>query len=127
MTSSPGPTPTAASEACRAAVQEFTATACLAPVYTANSCSKRCTLGPVVTQPERRLSATSEISSDLRAAVQEFTAPACLAPVYTANSCSKRCTLGPVVTQPERRLSATSEISSDRKSTRLNSSHLVIS
>src|ERR1039458_3199842 len=63
ITSSPGPTPSAANDVCSAAVHEFTAIACFTPTYVANSCSKRLTFGPVVIQPDRRLSVTSAISS----------------------------------------------------------------
>src|ERR671912_2395397 len=62
-TSSPGPTPAASSERCSAAVHEFTAIACSAPVYSANDASKRCTRGPVDSHPDSSASTTSAISS----------------------------------------------------------------
>src|SRR6188508_3258392 len=63
MTSSPGPTPRVARAVCRAAVQELTPRAAGAPTRAANSDSNRWDLGPVVIQPDRRVSTTSEISS----------------------------------------------------------------
>jgi hypothetical protein len=63
MTSSPRSNPMASNASWRAAVPELTATACCADTYTLNSCSNRWTLGPVVSQPERRVSTTSAISS----------------------------------------------------------------
>ena len=52
MTSSPGWIPNAIRPRCSAAEQELTATACLQPTYSATSCSKRATFGPVPTQPD---------------------------------------------------------------------------
>src|ERR1017187_4982438 len=63
ITSSPGPTPNTASERCRPDVQELTAMACRAPTSSAKACSNLATLGPLVSHPERSVSATSAISS----------------------------------------------------------------
>src|SRR5438445_12151214 len=63
MTSSPGPTPSATNDRCRAVVQFETATAKGAPQLAANSSSNRETSGPCVTQPERRTRATASSSS----------------------------------------------------------------
>src|SRR5262245_29256330 len=62
-TSSPGPTPSASSERCIAAVPDATATACCAPTYSAKRRSSSAVAGPVVSQPERSVSATAAISS----------------------------------------------------------------
>src|SRR3954470_11887979 len=63
ITSSPGPTPSASSARCIAAVPEVTAIACFAPRYSANRSSSSAAFGPVVSQPERIVSATAAISS----------------------------------------------------------------
>src|SRR5688572_1129565 len=63
ITSSPGPTPSASSDRCIAAVPEVTARACFAPTYSANRRSSSAAFGPVVSQPERSVSATAAISS----------------------------------------------------------------
>ena len=63
ITSSPGPIPLTDSAVCRPAVQELSARAPGAESAAANSASKRATLGPVVSQSERSVSATSAISS----------------------------------------------------------------
>ena len=63
ITSSPGPTPTASSARCSAAVHELTAIACLACAQAANSCSNSRTFCPVVSHPERRQVSTPSISS----------------------------------------------------------------
>ena len=64
MTSSPGPSPSASRARCSPAVAELTATASTPPPRKSTKArSKRCALGPVVIQPERRLSTTSAISS----------------------------------------------------------------
>ena len=63
MTSSPGPTPSAASPTNMASVAELTASAAGAPMNAANSCSNRLTFGPVVIQSDRKVSMTSSISS----------------------------------------------------------------
>src|SRR6202171_3295023 len=63
ITESPGPTPSAARATCIAAVPELTASAAGAPTISAKDRSKDCTLGPVVIQPDRRVSTTSLISS----------------------------------------------------------------
>src|SRR5438876_3410279 len=57
------PTPSATRPRCRAAVPEFSARAPSAPTNRRKSSSNLAALGPVVIQPERRLSATSSISS----------------------------------------------------------------
>src|SRR5690606_5562551 len=62
ITSSPGPSPDARSDKWSAAVQEFTATACVAPVYDATARSNAATGGPVVSQPDSRVATTSAIS-----------------------------------------------------------------
>src|SRR5260370_4389811 len=46
-----------------AAVAELTARAYGAPIDSANSRSNRCVFGPVVSQPERKVSTTSSISA----------------------------------------------------------------
>src|SRR5688500_6573937 len=63
ITSSPGPTPSASSERCSAAVPDDRATACCAPTYSANRSSSSAVRGPVVSQPERSVSATASLSS----------------------------------------------------------------
>ena len=63
MTESPGLILSAANATSSAAVQELTARADGAPTAWANSDSNRFTLGPVVIQSERRVSATSAISA----------------------------------------------------------------
>src|SRR5438552_2623565 len=63
ITSSPGPTPRARSERWSAAVPEDTASTCRAPRYSRNRSSSSAVRGPVVSQPERRVSATAAISS----------------------------------------------------------------
>ena len=63
ITSSPGSTPTASSERCSAAVPEATASTCSAWTYSAKRRSSSAERGPVVSQPERRVSATASISS----------------------------------------------------------------
>ena len=63
MTSSPAPIPKACKAIWSPAVQEFTAIACVVPMYSAKSDSKRLTFGPMVIQPDRSESTTSAISS----------------------------------------------------------------
>src|SRR5918994_1727626 len=63
ITSSPGPTPSATSERCSAAVPEETARTCSASKYSASRCSRSAARGPVVSQPDRIVSATASISS----------------------------------------------------------------
>src|SRR4029450_13797583 len=63
MTSSPGPILAARMLRCRAAVQEFMATAKPACLYARKSCSNRATLGPVPSHPVSRQSRTSLFSS----------------------------------------------------------------
>jgi len=63
ITSSPGPTPTASRPRCSAAVHEFTATQCAAPVYAAKLRSNVLVFGPVVIHPERSASSTARSSS----------------------------------------------------------------
>jgi hypothetical protein len=63
ITSSPASTPTASSERCSAAVPEATASACSAWTYSAKRLSSSAERGPVVSQPERSVSATASISS----------------------------------------------------------------
>ena len=63
ITSSPGCEPAASMLRCRAAVQELTATAWCAPRYRGEIRSNCATLGPVPSQPARRLATTSSISS----------------------------------------------------------------
>src|SRR5579862_213515 len=55
--------PIASSANCRAEVPEFTAKACLQPMYWANSFSNSWVTGPVVNQLERRTFTTAVISS----------------------------------------------------------------
>src|ERR671925_669041 len=63
ITSSPGPIPSASSERWSAAVPEERATTCRAPRYSANRASSSAVRGPVVSQPERSVSATASTSS----------------------------------------------------------------
>src|SRR6186713_1754297 len=63
ITSSPGPTPTASSARCKAAVPEATASTCSASTNSAKRRSSSAAFGPVVSQPDRRVSATAAISS----------------------------------------------------------------
>src|SRR5215813_1885255 len=63
ITSSPSLIPTASSARWRAAVPELTAIEWLHPKYLENSSSNLLTLGPVVSQPERRVSTTDSISA----------------------------------------------------------------
>src|SRR5262245_5064618 len=63
MTSSPGPTPSASRATCSPAVADDTGTANLPPTYSAKALLNFSTFGPVVIQPERRVSTTSAISS----------------------------------------------------------------
>ncbi len=63
ITSSPGSTPTASKERWRAAVPDATASAYSAPTYSAKRRSSSAAFGPVVSQPERRVSETAAISS----------------------------------------------------------------
>src|SRR5271165_4224620 len=62
-TSSPALTPEAISARCRAVVHEDTATAHVAPTYSANRFSNSATLGPWLTQPLRRAARTAFSSS----------------------------------------------------------------
>src|SRR3989440_2204537 len=62
-TSSPGPTPSATSDRCRAAVPEASASTCSASRNSAIRRSSSSARGPLVSQPERRVSVTSAISS----------------------------------------------------------------
>src|SRR5438270_8982658 len=62
-TSSPGSTPSASSPRWSAAVPDETASTCFAPRYSAKRRSSSAVRGPVVSQPERRVSATASISS----------------------------------------------------------------
>ena len=63
ITSSPGPTPTASSARWSAAVPDATASTCSASTNSAKRRSSSAERGPVVSQPERRVSATASISS----------------------------------------------------------------
>src|SRR3954463_1223653 len=63
ITSSPGPTPAARYARWSAAVQLETATAWRPPTYSANTSSNAAVRGPMVSQPERRVSATAWRSS----------------------------------------------------------------
>src|SRR6059058_3837604 len=63
ITSSPGPIPSARSARCIAAVPEATASTCSASSTSAARCSSSAAFGPVVSQPERSVSATAAISS----------------------------------------------------------------
>src|SRR5687768_9948829 len=62
-TSSPAPTCDASSERCSAAVHEFTAMACVAPVYSANARSNAATRGPVESHPDSSALTTLAIAS----------------------------------------------------------------
>ena len=63
ITSSPGPMPAATRERCNAAVPDATATACRAPVSSANRSSSSAARGPLVSQPDRNVSETASISA----------------------------------------------------------------
>src|SRR4051812_23979849 len=63
ITSSPGPTPSATSERCSAAVPDASASTCSASRNSFIRSSSRAALGPVVSQPERSVSVTAAISS----------------------------------------------------------------
>ena len=63
ITSSPGPIPSATSASCSAAVPDATASTCSASRYSAIRSSSSAARGPVVSQPERSVSATASISS----------------------------------------------------------------
>src|SRR3954463_6871313 len=63
ITSSPGPTPSATSDRCRAAVPEETASTCFASRYSRMRASSSAVRGPVVSQPDRRVAATASISA----------------------------------------------------------------
>src|SRR5262245_26021140 len=63
ITSSPGPTPSATSDRCSAAVPEASASTCSAPRYSCMRSSSFAAFGPLVSQPERRVSVTAAISS----------------------------------------------------------------
>ena len=63
ITSSPGPTPSATSARCIAAVPDATASTCSASSTSAARRSSSAVFGPVVSQPERSVSATAAISS----------------------------------------------------------------
>src|SRR5690606_20220967 len=65
MTSSPAPMPAASSDRCSAAVHEFSAIACGAPIHAANAASNAATRGPVVSQPDSSVATTSAISASL--------------------------------------------------------------
>ena len=62
MTSSPGSMPSAYMAACSAAVPVLTATASEVPATAARACSNSPTLGPVVSQSERKVSVTAATS-----------------------------------------------------------------
>src|SRR5438094_1720209 len=62
-TSSPGPTPSATSARCSAAVPDARASTCSASRYAAMRRSSSADRGPVVSQPDRSVSATAAISS----------------------------------------------------------------
>src|SRR5439155_22830428 len=64
-TSSPGPTPSATSERCRAAVPDETASTCLTSRNSRMRASSSAVRGPVVSQPERSVSDTAAISSSV--------------------------------------------------------------
>src|SRR2546422_3103130 len=63
ITSSPGPMPSATSARCSAAVPEARASTCSASRYSPMRRSSSAARGPVVSQPERSVSATAAISS----------------------------------------------------------------
>src|SRR5438093_2286435 len=63
ITSSPGPTPSATTARWRAAVPDARASTCSASRYSAIRRSSSAARGPVVSQPERRVSATAATSS----------------------------------------------------------------
>src|SRR4051794_26660825 len=65
ITSSPGPTPSATSERCSAAVHDETASTCSASRYSRMRASSSAVRGPVVSQPERKVSATASTSSSV--------------------------------------------------------------
>jgi hypothetical protein len=63
ITSSPGPISSATSARWSAAVPDATASTCFASRYSAIRSSSEAARGPVVSQPERSVSATASISS----------------------------------------------------------------
>src|SRR5262245_55804898 len=63
ITSSPGPTPSATSERCSAAVPDASASTCSASRNSLMRSSSRAALGPLVSQPERSVAVTAAISS----------------------------------------------------------------
>ena len=63
ITSSPGPTPSARRARCSAAVPDASASTCSASRYAAIRSSSSAARGPVVSQPERSVSATAATSS----------------------------------------------------------------
>src|SRR5437660_11524098 len=63
ITSSPGPTPSATSERWSAAVHDETARTCFASRYSRIRASSSAVRGPVVSQPDRSVSATASISA----------------------------------------------------------------
>src|SRR5262245_26550578 len=63
ITSSPGPTPKATSDRWSAAVPEASASTCSASRNFFMRCSSSAAFGPLVSQPERRVSVTAAISS----------------------------------------------------------------
>src|SRR6476619_2181228 len=63
ITSSPGPTPSATSDRCNAAVQDETASTWSASRYSRMRASSSAVRGPVVSQPERRVAATASLSA----------------------------------------------------------------
>src|SRR5437588_4803360 len=65
ITSSPGPTPSATSERCSAAVQDETASTCSACRKSRIRASSSAVRGPVVSQPERSVSATASTSASV--------------------------------------------------------------
>src|SRR5436190_540813 len=65
ITSSPGPTPSATSERCSAAVPDETASTCFASRNSRIRASSSAVRGPVVNQPERSVSETAAISSSV--------------------------------------------------------------
>ena len=66
MTSSPGRSPSAASERCIAVVQEVTAIECLAPVNADHLSSNSRTFGPCTSQPLRKGESTDCISASVK-------------------------------------------------------------
>src|SRR5918999_2683184 len=93
ITSSPGPVPRATSERWSAAVPDATASTCSACRYAAMRSSRSAAFGPVVSQPERSVSATAAISSSPSAGGWK---PSWVSRVIDEEAYCRRRTAGPL-------------------------------